>query len=45
MKRYILVRNTFLSVIVTLLLLTVSVVPILAEDQKPAASTPAPPPA
>jgi hypothetical protein len=42
MKRYILVRNTFLSVIVTLLLLTVSVVPILAEDQKPAASTPAP---
>jgi len=42
MKRYILVRNAFLSMIVTLLLLTVCVASVLAEDQKPAEATPAP---
>jgi len=42
MKRYIFVRNAFLSIIVTLLFLTVGVAYISAEDQKPAAATPAP---
>ena len=42
MKGYIFVRNAFLSAIVTLFLLTVGVTSILAEDQKPAAATPAP---
>ncbi|MGA2330530.1 MAG: hypothetical protein ABSG75_02110 [Syntrophales bacterium] len=42
MKRYIFVRNASLSVIVILLLLTMGVASTLAEDQKPAAATPAP---
>ena len=42
MNRYIFVRNAFLSVIVTLLLLTVGLTSIAAEDQKPAAAAPAP---
>ncbi|HET6461691.1 MAG TPA: hypothetical protein VFG29_13005 [Syntrophales bacterium] len=42
MKRHFFLRNAFLSVIVTLLLLTVGVASVLAEDQKPVAATPVP---
>jgi len=42
MKRYIFARNAFLSVIVTLLLLTLGLASALADDQKPAAATSAP---
>ncbi len=42
MKRYFVVRDAFLGVVVTLLFLTAGTTSILAEDQKPAAAVPAP---
>ena len=42
MKGYMYMRNAFLTVSVTLLFLMIGITPVLAEDQKPAAPTPAP---